>query len=146
MEITHTWKVRKLVQKNDENGLVIQVFYKIYSTDGEYSYVSAGTIELGTENISNFIPYQDLTEEIVLQWIRDKLGSNSEDLEQINSDWIYNEKNPIPSSIKVEKLPWEPEPTPEPTPEPEPEPTPEPTPEPEPTLEPTPEPEPIINI
>jgi hypothetical protein len=84
MEITHTWKVRKLVQKNDENGLVIQVFYKIYSTDGEYSYVSAGTIELGTENISNFIPYQDLTEEIVLQWIRDKLGSNSEDLEKMN--------------------------------------------------------------
>jgi len=131
MEITHTWKVRKLVQKNDGSGLVIQVFYKVYSTDGEYSYVSAGNIELETENLSNFVPYQDLTEEMVLQWVKDKLGSNSGDLEQMNTDWINTARNPIPSPIKVDKLPWEPEPTPEPTPDPTLDPTPEPTPDPE---------------
>lgn len=138
MEITHTWKVRKLVQKNDESGLVIQVFYKVYSTDGQYSYASAANIELETENLSNFVPYENLTEEMVLQWVRDKLGPDSGDLEQINADWINAARNPIPSPIKVEKLPWEPEPVPEPEPEPEPEliPVPEPTPDPEPEIDP----------
>ena len=109
MEIEHTWKVRKLVQKNDGTGLVIQVYYKVYSSDGEYFYVSSGNVELETENLSDFVSYQDLTEEMVLQWVRNRLGSDSEDLEQINSDWIYRAKNPISPLIKVEKLPWEPE-------------------------------------
>jgi len=118
MEIVHTWKVRKLIQKNDGSGLVIQVIYKVYSTDGQYSYNSSGDVELETEDLSNFIPYSNLTEELVLQWVKDKLGPNSGDLEQINTDWITSARNPIPSPIKIEKLPWEPEPTPEPTPDP----------------------------
>lgn len=109
MAITHTWTVRKLIQKNDNSGLVIQVFYKVHSTDGEYYYVSAGNIELETENISNFIPYQNLTEELVIQWVKDKLGPNLGNHEQINSDWINAAKNPVSSIIKVEKLPWIPE-------------------------------------
>jgi uncharacterized phage-associated protein len=131
MEIAHTWKVRKLIQKNDGSGLVIQVIYKVYSTDGQYSYNSGGNVELETENLSNFVQYSDLTEELVLQWIKDKLGPNSGDLEEINTDWINAARNPIPSPTKVENLPWEPEPTLEPVPEP----TPEPTPVPEPTPE-----------
>lgn len=111
MTITHTWKVKKLVQKNDGSGLVIQVFYRVNSTDGEYSYTSSGDVELETENISNFIPYQNLTEELIIQWIKDKLGVNSGDLEQMNTDWINKTRNPL---TKVEKLPWEPEPTPVP--------------------------------
>lgn len=114
MEIIHTWKVRKLVQKNDGSGLVIQVFYKVYSTDNVYTYASAGNIELETENLFNFVPYQDLTEEMVLQWVKDKLEPNSRNLEQENADWIYNVRNPIPSPIKVEKLPWELNPTSDP--------------------------------
>lgn len=117
MEIIHIWKVRKLVQKNDGSGLVIQVYYKVYSTDGEYSYVSAGNIELETENLSNFVAYHDLTEEMVLQWVKNKLGTDSESLEQINSDWIETARNPIPPITKIEKLPWESEPTPDPEPE-----------------------------
>ena len=109
MAITHTWKVKKLVQKNDGSGLVIQVFYKVYSIDNEYSYVNAGNIELETENISNFIPYQNLTEELVIQWVKDKLGPDLGNHEQINTDWINAAKNPSPSTIKVEKLPWVPE-------------------------------------
>ena len=123
MTITHNWQVKKLVQKNDGSGLVIQVFYRVRSTDGEYSRTSIGDVKLETENISNFVPYQNLTEELIIQWIKDKLGPNSEDLEQMNTDWIITTKNP---STKVEKLPWIPEPAPEPVPEPTPEPTPDP--------------------
>jgi hypothetical protein len=122
MSITHAWKIRKLIQKNDGSGLVIQVFYKVYSSDGEYDYVSAGNVELITENLLNFVPYADLTEELVIGWVKDKLGPNLGNHEQINSEWINAAKNPAIPTTKVERLPWEPDPTPvfEPTPEPTP--------------------------
>lgn len=107
MALTHTWKVRKLVQKNDGSGLVIQVFYKVYSTDEEYSYVNAGNIELVTENISNFVPYEQLTEDLVIGWVKDRLGPDLGNHEQINIDWINAVKNPITPITKVEQLPWE---------------------------------------
>lgn len=107
MEITHTWEVRRLIQKNDGSGLVIQVFYKVYSTDNEYTYASAGNVELDVEGISNYVPYQDLTEELVLQWVRDKLGSELGNHEQENIDWITAARNPITPSVKIENLPWE---------------------------------------
>lgn len=120
METTHTWTVRRLVQKNDGSGLVIQVFYKVHSTDGQYYYASSGNVELETENIFNFVPYQNLTEELVIQWVKDKLGPSLGNHEQINSDWINAAKNPVPSPVKIEELPWYVQPTPEPTPEPTP--------------------------
>lgn len=107
MAIAHTWKVTKLVQKNDGSGLVIRVFYKVYSSDDEYSYANAGNIELETENISNFVSYQSLTEELVIQWVKDKLGPTLGNHEQINTDWINAAKNPVVPETKVENLPWE---------------------------------------
>ena len=110
MEITHTWKIRKLVQKNDGTGTIIQVYFKIHSTDEEYYYASSGNVELDTNNIQDFISYQDLTEEQVVGWVKDKLCESVSDYEQVNIDWITEKKNaPIPT-IKIERLPWEPEP------------------------------------
>lgn len=137
MEITHTWKIRKLIQKNDGTGTIIQVYFKIHSTDEEYYYASSGNVELDTDNIQDFISYQDLAEEQVILWVKDKLGDSVSDYEQVNIDWINEKKNaPIPT-IKVERLPWEPEPIIEPVviaPEPPPE---------EPILDPPPE-EPVV--
>lgn len=116
MEITHNWDIRKMIQKNDGTGTVIQVYFKIYSTDGTYSYMSSGNVELDTNNIQNFISYQNLTEELVVAWVKDKLGESVSNYEQVNIDWINNAKNPPVPPTKVEPLPWEPEPVLEPTP------------------------------
>jgi hypothetical protein len=120
MAITHTWQIRKLVQKNDGTGTVIQVYFKVHSNDGMYYYVSAGNVELDVDNISNFVAYADLTEMIVIGWVHDKLGPSLGGYEQINEDWINSAKTPSTTTIKIEKLPWEPDPTPTPTPEPTP--------------------------
>ncbi len=110
MEITHNWVIRKLVQKNDGTGTVIRVYFKIYSTDGEYSYVSGDNIELDVNNIQNFISYQDLTQEQVLEWVKNELGPGLGGYEQLNTDWIINQRNPFTPTTKIERLPWEPEP------------------------------------
>ena len=114
MEITHSWVIRKLVQKNDGSGTIIQVYFKVHSTDGEYYYASAGNVELDVDNIQNFTSYQTLTEELVLEWIKGKLGPGLGGYEQLNTDWINKQKNPPVPTTKTEKLPWEPEPIVEP--------------------------------
>lgn len=107
MEITHTWKVRKLIQRNDDSGTVIQVFYKVHSTNGERYYVSPGGVELDTENITNFVSYENLTEELVVSWIKNKLGSDLGGHEKLNIEKINSFKNVIASDIKVRNLPWQ---------------------------------------
>lgn len=121
MEITHNWVIRKLVQKNDGSGTVIQVYFKIHSIEGEYYYASAGNVELDADNIQNFISYENLTEQIVIEWVQNKLGPSLGGYEQTNTDRINLAKTLITPTTKVEKLPWEPQviPNPAPTPEPE---------------------------
>lgn len=117
MEIVHDWKVRRLIQKNDGSGIVSQVFYKVHSTDGEYFAISAGNVELETNNIVDFVPYIDLTEELVIQWVKNRLGPSLGNHEQYNSDHIISIKSASPPETKEEILPWEiVEVTPDPTP------------------------------
>ena len=108
MAITHDWKIRKLVQKNDNTGIVVQVYFKLHSTDGVIYYFSSGNIQLNTENIdaANFVDYNSLTESTVIQWIRDYLGSDFQNYETLNEEWINNARNPVIPETKVEELPW----------------------------------------
>jgi hypothetical protein len=110
MEITHTWNIRKLVQKNDGSGIVIQVYFKVHSTDEEYYYVSSGSVDLDVDEIQNFISYQDLTQQQVITWVKDKLGPDLGGYQQINTNWINDKKNPSTPTTKIERLPWEPDP------------------------------------
>lgn len=129
VEITHTWQITRLIQKNDDSGVVTDIFYKVYSTDNLNYYVTGGSVKLDTENILDFIPYENLTEELVLSWVRDSLGPELGDHEKINSEMIESLTNPPPKLSKIDSLPWIPEPipSPEPTPTPDPEPSPEPS-------------------
>jgi hypothetical protein len=106
MEITHTWSIGELVQLNDNSGTVVRVRYNVNSTDGNISTQSGGGVELETGNIENFISYEDLTEELVLGWVREKLGPNLDNHEINNAAWIDSVVNPpAPRTISTE-LPW----------------------------------------
>lgn len=110
MTITHTWKIKTLVQNNDNTGTVNQIFFEIHSTDGEYSYTVDSDVRLNVYDIQNFVPYNNLTEEIVLQWVKDTIQISAEEYEQLNVDWItqarYADQNSIPTLTKIENLPW----------------------------------------
>lgn len=106
MTITHTWIVKELVQLNDNSGKVVRVRYNVNSTDGNISTQSGGNVELEIDNIENFISYENLTEELVLGWIKEKLGPNLGNHEINNAAWINSVVNaPVPKTIKTE-LPW----------------------------------------
>lgn len=107
MPITHKWSVHQMEQLNDDSGTIVRVDYIVNSTDGNNSIQSHGTIELEVENIENFIPYENLTEEIVLNWIKIKLGSSLGGHEINNSSWVESVANPPTSNIIITNLPWQ---------------------------------------
>lgn len=106
MAITHTWEIREMEQLNDGSGIVVRVGYSVNSTDGNVSTQSGGGVQLETENIENFISYEDLTEELVLDWVKEKLGENLGNHEINNASWIDSVVNPpAPKTIST-GLPW----------------------------------------
>jgi len=110
MNITHTWIIKKLRQINNGNGIVTRIDYKVVSRDEDTSTATSypDFVQLETENIDmeNFIPYNELTEEKVIQFGKDKLKHGVEMIENGNAREIQNKINPPTPSAITENLPW----------------------------------------
>lgn len=107
MAVTHTWKIKNLTQLNDGSGTVKSVQYELFSTDGEISEKTGGFIYLDTENIENFIQYENLTEEVILGWVKEVLESELSYPEADNENRINFKKNPPAPTFISTPLPWE---------------------------------------
>jgi len=73
MSANHTWSITNLKQLNDGTGTVSSVSYSIKTVDSDDETInieSSGEIFLNTDNISNFIPYGQLTESEIIEWVR----------------------------------------------------------------------------
>lgn len=111
MNITHTWIIKKLTQKNDGTGTIVEVEFKIVSKDIETNTVAYANkfCLLETENIDpeNFIPYSNLSEEQVIQFVRTTFGDEEvKKIENDLADEIINKINPPAPPVIVENLPW----------------------------------------
>ena len=71
------WKILNL-KRTPSNDLVIEVNYSItFKLENEIDKrFGAVTLE-GDANDPNFVPYSDLTEEMVIGWVKSMLGSES---------------------------------------------------------------------
>jgi hypothetical protein len=60
------------------DGVVITAHWRVSKTDGAASGSVYGTISLPHKDhdAPDFIPYQDLTEAQVVQWVKDEMGPN----------------------------------------------------------------------
>jgi hypothetical protein len=73
-----TWKVTQLLTETiegNENYVVI-AHCETIGVDGEFSATVHNVIQFSTEDVTAFIPYADLTEAIVVSWIKETLGVN----------------------------------------------------------------------
>ena len=106
MAITYEWNVTsmKVVDANNLENVVIQTYWTKTGTDedGNSGMFSGATpLPLSTVDPDNFVPYDQLTQEIVIGWIQDTVKDQNHIDEQIQKQ-INLKKNPI-----VEKpLPW----------------------------------------
>jgi hypothetical protein len=75
---TYTWLVKTLWTETiaGEQNYVVIASYDVTGVDGTYTASLSNTAQFSTDNVSNFIPYDQLTNEIVVGWIQQDLGVN----------------------------------------------------------------------
>jgi hypothetical protein len=71
---TTTWGIAQM-ERILADGIVFTVHYTVDANDGTYSSGAYGSIGLEAPE-GNVIPYADLTPEIVIGWVQDKLGGD----------------------------------------------------------------------
>ncbi len=71
-ETTYTWNINQL-ERETADGLVIVAHYTIDAKDDTYSAGAYGSIGFERPE-GDMIPFADLTPEIVIGWVKDKLG------------------------------------------------------------------------
>lgn len=72
MSLTINWKVANL-ERETKDGCVYAVHYTVDVNDGTYSAGAYGSVGLERPE-GNMTPFADLTEEIVVSWVKEKLG------------------------------------------------------------------------
>ena len=100
MTTTFTWAIANL-ERETADGFVYNAHYTISASDGTYSSSAYGSI--GLERPDTLIPFDDLTEEVVVGWVKEKLGAEKvtevEDALQVQLD----EKH---APTKAAGVPW----------------------------------------
>ena len=69
---TTTWGIAQM-ERHTADGIVITVHYTVGANDGTYASSAYGSIGLEQPE-GEVIPYADLTPELVIGWVQEKLG------------------------------------------------------------------------
>ena len=74
----YNWVVTDLYTQTIENeqNYVVTAFYDVTGVDGVYTASLSNVAQFSTESVSPFIPYENLTNDIVIGWIQSELGVN----------------------------------------------------------------------
>ena len=71
MSTTFTWAIANL-DRETSDGYVFTAHYTISANDGAYSAGAYGSV--GFERPESLIPFDDLTEEVVVGWVKEAIG------------------------------------------------------------------------
>ena len=105
---TYTWNVTALYTEtiDGEQNYVVIANYTVVGVDDTYSAEISNIARFSTASVTPFVPYQDLTEAIVIGWIQDELGVNGvSNLEACIQGQINSQINP-PTVPQNTPLPW----------------------------------------
>ena len=72
--MTIEWKIEQM-DRQTSNGLVTTVHWRANATEDSYSATSYGSVGLTAGQ--SLIPFADLTKEVVIGWVKDKLGEET---------------------------------------------------------------------
>ena len=98
MATTYNWSINQM-DRLTLDGFVVTVHYNVSAVDGDYSASTYGTCGY-TQESETFVPYADLTQAIVVGWVKETLGQ--ETVEASLQSQIDAQKNPVQQS----GLPW----------------------------------------
>ena len=103
------WNVTQLYTETIEGkeDYVVIAHCETIGVDGDFSATVPNVIQFSTEDVTVFIPYEDLTEEIVVGWIKESLGEGCKDLEDGENctDGVLLIEASIRAQIEAQKNP-----------------------------------------
>ena len=106
MSITYTWFVDQIkITQTPEPDFVTEVGWGLRATDG----IKKATVQsnLNFEHLSStFVPYENLTEEIVLGWVQEKLGNSMVESYQESLKKQIERPEEIINTFQTATLPW----------------------------------------
>ena len=105
---TFTWAVTALYTEtvNDEIDYVVIANYTVIGIDDTYSAELSNIARFSTASVTPFIPYAELTEDIVIDWIQQELGPDAvSNLEACIQGQINSQINPPVVPVNT-PLPW----------------------------------------
>ena len=105
---TYTWNVTALYTQTieGEQNYVVIANYEVVGTDGTFSASLSNIARFSTASVSPFIPYNQLTNDIVIGWIQSELGTDGvANLEACIQGQIDSQINP-PVVPQNTPLPW----------------------------------------
>ena len=96
---TKTWQVNTL-QRELADGYVNKVIYRVNGEDGTYKFRATGEVDLPKPE--TLVPYADLTEEVVLGWVKARIGELNTagqgptvaEIEQLVENGVNEQKTP----------------------------------------------------
>lgn len=102
MTTSYNWGVATL-ERHLADGIVYTVHYTISASDGTYAGSAYGSIGLEPPEEDKVIPYSQLTPEIVLGWVKEKLGAEKvAEIEDALAQQIEQQRAPKTGT----GLPW----------------------------------------
>ena len=103
-----SWVVTTLLTQTIENeqNYVVNAYYDVTGVDGIYTASLSNVAQFSTASVSPFIPYEDLTNDIVIGWIKSGLGVDGvSNIEACIQGQIDSQINP-PVTPENTPLPW----------------------------------------
>lgn len=76
---TYTWTTTNLYTINlaTESDYVVTALYNVSATDGTYSASLSNSCQFTVDDDKpNYVPYEDLTNDIIIAWVKETLGEN----------------------------------------------------------------------
>jgi len=97
-----TWKIAQL-ERETADGYVFTAHYTVDANDGTYNAGAYGSV--GFERPDNLIPFADLTEDVVVGWVKEALGGDEKVAEiQAALQAQLDEKH---APTKAAGVPWQ---------------------------------------
>tara|TARA_A100001201_G_C4000969_1_gene174562 strand:- start:286 stop:594 length:309 start_codon:yes stop_codon:yes gene_type:complete len=98
---TFTWTINQLERKTAD-GFVFTAHYSVNAADDTYTSGAYGSI--GFERPDTLIPFSDLTEELVIGWVKEKIGGDEkvQEIEAALQAQLDEQRTPT----KASGLPW----------------------------------------
>ena len=103
--ITYDWNCKTVdvhPQEEGETDVVYNVHWIVTGTEGDYSVNSIGTQVVPLDPETPFIPFEDLTNEIVVGWTKDAMGADQvQAIEDSIASQIAELENPTSVTMTI---------------------------------------------